>query len=279
MLLRRRGPAHPADTETPVKPTSGASHSNLLFYDEIPPSYQDNPFILCGYRPVTDSIRASLASWLSLHNSTVHIYSHLLPSILFLVAEGAMYRYLHVRYSNATIIDPICLGLSATYHTLRNYSAKVSNVWLRLDFVGIILLTLGNFVSGIFMVFCCESVLQRIYWAMMITLSLVTAVMPAHPKCQDHRWRTFRVCAFVGTGLSGVAPLTHGVELFGLAQMLKHLGMAYYLGEGLLLILGAIFYTLRIPELWRPGKFDIFGSSHQIFHVLVVLATRENETI
>lgn len=80
----------------------------------------------------------------------------------------------------------------------------------------------------------------------MITLGLVTAVMPAHPKCQDHRWRTFRVCAFVGTGLPGVAPPTHGVKLFELAQMLKHFGMAYYLGEGLLLILGAIFYTVSI---------------------------------
>lgn len=29
----------------------------------------------------------------------------------------------------------------------------------------------------------------------------------------------------------------------------------------------------RIPESLRPGKFDIWCSSHQIFHVLVVLAT------
>jgi len=28
----------------------------------------------------------------------------------------------------------------------------------------------------------------------------------------------------------------------------------------------------RVPERWRPGAFDIWGSSHQIFHVLVVMA-------
>jgi adiponectin receptor len=28
----------------------------------------------------------------------------------------------------------------------------------------------------------------------------------------------------------------------------------------------------RFPEVWRPGKFDIWGASHQIFHVLVVLS-------
>lgn len=27
-----------------------------------------------------------------------------------------------------------------------------------------------------------------------------------------------------------------------------------------------------MPERWRPGHFDIWGSSHQIFHVLVLLA-------
>lgn len=27
----------------------------------------------------------------------------------------------------------------------------------------------------------------------------------------------------------------------------------------------------RIPERWRPGRFDIWGASHQIFHVCAVL--------
>lgn len=27
----------------------------------------------------------------------------------------------------------------------------------------------------------------------------------------------------------------------------------------------------RIPELWKPGCFDIWGQSHQIFHVLMAV--------
>ena len=49
--------------------------------------------------------------------------------------------------------------------------------------------------------------------------------------------------------------------------------MPYYLLEGLLLILGALFYATRVPESIKPGRFDILGCSHQIFHVLVVAAT------
>ncbi|XP_068309430.1 heptahelical transmembrane protein 3-like isoform X4 [Pyrus communis] len=34
---------------------------------------------------------------------------------------------------------------------------------------------------------------------------------------------------------------------------------------------GAAFYVIRIPERWKPGKFDVVGHSHQIFHIFVVL--------
>lgn len=30
---------------------------------------------------------------------------------------------------------------------------------------------------------------------------------------------------------------------------------------------------MRVPEALRPGRFNIFGCSHQIFHILVVMAT------
>lgn len=50
-------------------------------------------------------------------------------------------------------------------------------------------------------------------------------------------------------------------------------GMPYYLLEGGILVLSAFFYGTRWPESIRPGRFDIWGCSHNIFHVLVVLAT------
>jgi adiponectin receptor len=49
--------------------------------------------------------------------------------------------------------------------------------------------------------------------------------------------------------------------------------MPYYLLEGVIFILGATFYAFRFPESVKPGKFDMWGSSHNIFHVLVVIAT------
>jgi adiponectin receptor len=73
-------------------------------------------------------------------------------------------------------------------------------------------------------------------------------------------------------GLSAVFPVLHGLSLFGFDQMRNQIGLAWLLLQGFLYILGAAIYAARLPERLRPGKFDLLGSSHQIFHALVVLA-------
>ncbi len=59
---------------------------------------------------------------------------------------------------------------------------------------------------------------------------------------------------FVGTGLSGLAPLGHGIQMFGLPQMMKQSGMPYYLAEGGFLVFGAFLYAVR-PSSTR-GECD-----------------------
>jgi len=256
----------------------------LLTYDELPEWYRDNEYIRRGYRPESRSMRACFASWFYLHNETVNIFSHLIPSLVFLSAEGWIFKYFDNGYSQARLLDRIvfavflltafiCLGLSATYHTFMNHSPGVSHLLLRVDFIGIVILTCGDFVSGIYVGFYCEPTLQRVYWAMIISLCTCCIVIVVSPRFQGKKYRTFRVIAFVGTALSAVAPIVHGCALFGFSQMMKQSGLPYYLAEGVLLGLGAMFYTTCIPEASKPGRYDILGSSHQLFHILVVMAT------
>lgn len=41
------------------------------------------------------------------------------------------------------------------------------------------------------------------------------------------------------------------------------------------LAVGSAIFALRLPErLGPPGMFDVFGHSHSVFHVLVVVAVR-----
>lgn len=63
------------------------------------------------------------------------------------------------------------------------------------------------------------------------------------------------------------------MRIFPLEQLNKQSGLLYYYAEGAIILIGALIYGTRFPEKLYPGHFDIWGSSHQIFHVLVVLAT------
>lgn len=93
---------------------------------------------------------------------------------------------------------------------------------------------------------------------------------------------------FVLMGLSAVFPVLHGLELYGIDEMQDRIGLTWLVLQGFLYILGAGLYAVsslqvsrvkanlisqaRWPERSWPGSFDIWGSSHQIFHVLVVMA-------
>ena len=98
---------------------------------------------------------------------------------------------------------------------------------------------------------------------------------------------------FISLGMSAVVPVSHALLAYGLERSSKEMGLNYLLGSGGLCdhlsilscddrarltrppcsyIAGAINYALRYPERKHPRIFDIFGSSHQIFHFAVLAA-------
>ncbi|EMT73718.1 ADIPOR-like receptor spbc12c2.09c, partial [Fusarium odoratissimum] len=109
-------------------------------------------------------------------------------------------------------------------------------------------------------------------------------------KFQGPEYRLFRTLMFVATGLSGVVPLIHAINMFGMSQMMSK-AFPYTLVKVGCLLVGTWFYVVslplaqtreitalteavlktRFPESLCPGKFDL-GGSHSIFHILVVCA-------
>jgi hypothetical protein len=157
----------------------------LLTYYEIPAWYQDNEHIHGSYRPVLFSISACFASWAYIHNETFNIYSHLISATFFLLGQ-IMFSHLisqhfpeakagdYIIFSFFLLTAFITLSISFTYHTLMNHSLRMSHLWLRIDYAGIICLTLGDFVSGIYLVFYCEPGLQKLYWIMVCSARTFT---------------------------------------------------------------------------------------------------------
>jgi len=152
-------------------------HPQLISYHDLPEWYEGNEYIHHGYRPPSHSVRVSALSVLALHNESINIYTHLIPAIVFLVSPSFVLHHLHQKYIALSTTDDItfvlfllsaavCLAFSTFYHTFANHSERVDEFWLRMDFAGIVLLTVGDFVSGIYMVFWCESVERIVYWSM-----------------------------------------------------------------------------------------------------------------
>ena len=151
--------------------------------------YDSNQWTLHGYRPISGSARASFRSWSYIHNESINIYSHLIPAVLFLVGEWYIQQYLTNRYFGVTAADFIafsifmltavtCLAMSAMYHTLMNHSKHMEHLFLRLDMLGVVMFILGDLVLGIYMIFCCESLVRNIYWSMVSEFTSAQFVFP-----------------------------------------------------------------------------------------------------
>lgn len=157
----------------------------LLKFDETPSWFEGNQFILTGYRHESRSAIRCLHSWTYLHNESCNIYSHLLPAVAYVALHWYLVNiYLPSRYNTLSKGDGLilslflstvvlCLGASSLYHTFLNHSAPIAKRWLLCDYMGIITLIQGCFISGIYFGFYCEPYLQRLYWTMVCLLKWI----------------------------------------------------------------------------------------------------------
>ncbi|GLU20144.1 hypothetical protein SLE2022_363570 [Rubroshorea leprosula] len=162
-----------------------------------------------------------------------------------------------------------CLLVSSTCHLLSCHSKRMSYIMLRLDYTGIAALISTSFYPPVYYSFMCYPFFCNLYMGFISILGVATVLFSLLPVFQNPEFRTIRASLFFGMGLSGVAPIFHKLILFWHQPEALHT-TGYETLMGLFYGLGALVYATRIPERWMPGKFDIAGHSHQLFHILVV---------
>ena len=82
--------------------------------------------------------------------------------------------------------------------------------------------------------------------------------------------RKLRGCLFLLVGISTSVPIIHLAMLNNQEGMIPDQKFTQFILGGLTYIMGALIYISRIPEKHCPGTFCIWGSSHQIWHCLVI---------
>lgn len=162
-----------------------------------------------------------------------------------------------------------CLLASSTCHLLSCHSRRLAYIMLRLDYAGIAALIATSFYPPVYYSFMCHPFFCNLYLGFITVLGIATVSVSLFSVFQNPEYRALRAGLFFGMGVSGVVPVLHKLIMFRNRPEALHT-TGYEILMGLFYGLGALVYATRIPERWRPGKFDIAGHSHQLFHVLVV---------
>ncbi|KAK4490697.1 hypothetical protein RD792_001396 [Penstemon davidsonii] len=162
-----------------------------------------------------------------------------------------------------------CLLASSTCHLLSCHSQRLSYIMLRLDYAGIAALISTSFYPPVYYSFMCYPFFCNLYMGLITLLGIATILASLLPVFQSPEYRKFRASLFFGMGFSGAVPIFHKLILFWHQPEALHT-TCYEVLMGALYGVGALVYAMRVPERWMPGKFDIAGHSHQLFHVLVV---------
>jgi len=183
-----------------------------------------------------------------------------------------------------------CFILSVTFHTLASHSESVHERTLRLDFQGVLILMLGSTLSLTTYSTCHRTTTRRlahhaVNFALGISASLATG-SSALGEAHLGRWRAVLFSLFGGGVFVVPVWWASGEDVEGLGvwytlgtAAFNALGMGAYLAKVSWVFLNLpplFFFTLlvlmvlfKFPEKWWPGRFDIFGASHQIMHVCV----------
>lgn len=159
-----------------------------------------------------------------------------------------------------------------------------------IDFLGMLCLVTGSWVPGVYYGFYCQRSVARFYLTLVSTrhrlcsssshlllrwkissLSFICAAVCLVPNLRAPKWRHFRSTMFLALGLSGILPMKYAAMEFGVSQAHHQMGWGWFILEAVFYISGTAIYVLKFPERVSPGTFDLYGSSHQIFHVLVLL--------
>ncbi|CAN8103995.1 unnamed protein product [Discula destructiva] len=252
----------------------------LLLYDELPEWAKHNEHIHSGWRVESNSYKECLKSMCYIHNETGNIYSHFLAAVWMVVLGSWWSFYANDRYpatgSDDAIVfflfilgGTVCYLLSTAYHVFSNHSHVTHVFCLKLDFVGILIVTAGCFPPGLWYTFPCASRETKFIW---ITVDLVAQLLAAlaalfSKSFQAPKMRPLRAFVFSFMASSAFVPIIVKIAQVGWTRANTEYGASLYGWTIFIYLCSVTIYALRITETWKPGAFDIWGHSHQIFHV------------
>jgi len=242
----------------------------LMHYLEVPTHLRFNKYVLTHYRPPMD-VTGCIASLTYFHNETINIIKHAVPVILVAAAVPWMLPWEEISVPWLPCIHVFaCVAPwigSTLYHLFMCHKSGEAGytALLKIDLLGIwFTQTFGALVTICAATHCLEY--DTKFW-LLIGYSLL---------CFMCLYQAMTVSTVWGRRFAFSAPFS--IRMACLLLRLSSWGGGApnttfsVIMQDLLAVLGAYIGAVNIPEKWFPGQCDLLCNSHNIMHVLVVIA-------
>lgn len=253
---------------------------HLFPYEEAPRQLRGNPHITAGYRCYL-SAKQCLRSMFVLSNELVNIWTHLgmaLAWIFLLLYDqlvslpsagaGLSDHFVHLTY---VLCVQICMISSAGYHTFNSHTLEnVCLRWYAVDLAGIVTGVLGCYIPGLHYAFYCFPMIKFLYLMSVAALIIISILLVTHPCYLTETWTKYRMAHLITLVLYGIVPSIHWVFLSDFIEI--KLFLPKVLTLYLILAVAFSFYLSQCPERCFPGKFNLIGQSHNLWHVLTAFS-------
>ncbi|KAK3702361.1 inc metabolism membrane protein [Vermiconidia calcicola] len=257
-----------------------ARKHGLISYDALPEPWRVNPHITSGYRFSETKLECVRSCFTTLSNETVNIWSHALG--LVMVVAIAFYFYPSTpAFSGATKVDIFiagcfffaackCLVCSIMWHTMNSISNQgLMERFACVDYTGISLLVAASIMTTEWTAFYCEPWSRWLYLSSTLTLGVLGVILPWHPTFNRADMAWARVGFYVSLATTGFFPALQLMIQRGLSEALYFYAPIFR--SILVYLTGAFVYAAKLPERWLPGWFNYIGSSHNAWHLAVVM--------
>uniref|UniRef100_A0A3Q3GBF3 Progestin and adipoQ receptor family member 8 n=1 Tax=Labrus bergylta TaxID=56723 RepID=A0A3Q3GBF3_9LABR len=230
---------------------------------DAPPLFRER-FILSGYRPVGLSWRCYLLSLFQIHNETVNVWSHLLAAVFvvmrFMGPEGQGFS-----------VDVASLAVA---HLLQSHSEEAHYSVFFLDYVGMAVYQYGCALhagTGLLLLLCITSV----FLPAAALLAWFSCTTGCYAKLRFRRPYPLhrKLCQVVPLGVAYLLDISPVADRLLTHRWTSNPALPLHFLQVTLFLSSAFFFSFPIPESFSPGRYDILGHSHQLFHILLSVCT------
>ncbi|XP_020291556.1 progestin and adipoQ receptor family member 4 [Pseudomyrmex gracilis] len=244
----------------------------LRRWSDMPRHLQFNPHILTGYRPLM-TIRQCLGSLFYIHNETVNILTHGFAILYMLVTVPHLLPW----NTKETLVEILswCHLIGAVspwigsflYHLFMNvnYDEVFYRTLLKVDMIGIWLCQ--SFGAIPMMAAAVHCLADNIWYCCIFIYCFLSIWGLLKAMTARSPWER-RLC-FAPPFLMRM--LVMALRCFGVSGGSPD-ALIHIILQDLIAVIGATIGALRIPEKWIPGRLDLVLNSHNVMHVMVVLA-------